>query len=1605
MAVNRNILSGLINGPGVNGEIIGGFNPNGTKTTKPITFLGGTVLGFNATLGIGPLEESSLTVEILNDCKVASDITNPQGDYFLGEINIGSPVFFDLGEATALEANRADHEAAVEQGKEYFKFGGILQSFTAQQNSGGLTFNARVVDPRSLLGGVVVVVGNTLTGPIKHRNYYNAYAYYEHNVLKPSKREPQPDNGYTLPNTIEQDFPVEILGDPTIVDCSVFGSANSDDRGMLYHRVIEALNNMNPLVYSANYGEEFSPELEGRDRTVALSQNTLKHENNVFRLDLSELPDAPLYYRVPGPNITLLDLINNVCEATGHIFHVVLEKSDNPNKLHTIKIKVADIKNLNNLLVDGFKSEILAYNGRATDLTYGKELTNQNTRTLMIGEQKHEMYETIHIEPFFGEDKYGNPIVPISGDYECGWKIEIYLDDLNNTLRCPLYDYSDDQNPDRKNEVVNRKVVFNEFHIRVAMSSFELWKKYVFNAQNSEDASVLIRRNFPDLTTVFMNNTYYNLMKTRQQVIENEEAQQNANNKPQVTNNAPGKLVPDLLASWNDRMMQAMEKKQSEAIEAVFNYISSLAKTYYGKQYIASISKELCVTDADYVDLNYINASGIQVDKEYTVYDDPCSSDPENKTVISNKLWQPRIYTHIPTNEGAWIEPCGSVLGLGGVTNPSGVVYLDFFRTEDSRVQPVARFDSKVVSTLNRSESLIDDGYIPALNLNPAGAASIYEGVFENGQWAETFIENPDPSALLFASGLCGDLDISNWSIDNYIQIRVVGNCPPPETGINPIDAIDFPSTVWSKCSVGDKIYIDPSGCLRYVDSYYEQVQLINDPCCGKYQIWNPLADCYWLGDAETMPNEDCVQYIQKQSIKTSCSGVVKIPIIFDDPCFTKYCDDANQMEMLAAETELLLVGTSGILESGNSPISYDPYTGDLRTKDGTLIPTTDRFCFKPKPTGISVIASALDFNSTNNQRIVPTAFIPTAVAIPVKSNIETYGPWKSQNFETSSGGIELIQDTDFSPWVFNSVALMNTFAQDVINDKEFNKSEIETGSITYPNFPEKPLGFLANGPNLTNINLTMGSNGVTTTYTYRTYTPKFGGLKTLEKDALKSNIQLIHKIRKLSRDKQRKLDNINKKLRSGGKYKTEPLNHPLDKTGTLQRIIVGETYPFSIITSPNYATVDDGEGGEITIESGYNILGTGDRTVVGTETLQKSIVELRYNYEKKAFMSWDGLLSPISISGDGDFPMYARYSGFEYGASGIYNAPNPPVIVSGVNVNNISIDRSYLNPLTNNFGDNQHHHLGSGAGHNIDVVGRGITAPESGILMNAYTQNAWDKRYSEDYRFLGLRGPLVLHSWGYDTQGKPIPNAIDDPDLIKGSGIFRTEDASGSGLQDYFLQDWLHKPSAWPVAPVDLRFDRQRGMWVSPPDYKMVVVEPEEAISSYGSGTGVLINEYEGRKYNQDIYDGSGNLVHASGDLNEAKIVIEDRIGRNISPGEKSYAYFDSFTSTYLLMGAGGSSVKIGKFCNQWPSLSNVKDPKNAVKKVVLYEPSNEGCGDEPCPWNLQPVMVKVSGVDVPSVVEAINLFSNVAAAEYQTKWCAITQNGDNYYLLAAEC
>jgi hypothetical protein len=94
---------------------------------------------------------------------------------------------------------------------------------------------------------------------------------------------------------------------------------------------------------------------------------------------------------------------------------------------------------------------------------------------------------------------------------------------------------------------------------------------------------------------------------------------------------------------------------------------------------------------------------------------------------------------------------------------------------------------------------------------------------------------------------------------------------------------------------------------------------------------------------------------------------------------------------------------------------------------------------------------------------------------------------------------------------------------------------------------------------------------------------------------------------------------------------------------------------------------------------------------------------------------------------------------------------------------------------------------------HSIQVVGRGAEPPKNDMGFNInsnlgdyYLTNGNKQKPNEqgqghnidfyeydiagnpnrlmNHRFFGLRGPITLHGWGYDTEGYPVPNAADEP-------------------------------------------------------------------------------------------------------------------------------------------------------------------------------------------------------------------------------------------------
>ena len=272
---------------------------------------------------------------------------------------------------------------------------------------------------------------------------------------------------------------------------------------------------------------------------------------------------------------------------------------------------------------------------------------------------------------------------------------------------------------------------------------------------------------------------------------------------------------------------------------------------------------------------------------------------------------------------------------------------------------------------------------------------------------------------------------------------------------------------------------------------------------------------------------------------------------------------------------------------------------------------------------------------------------------------------------------------------------------------------------------------------------------------------------------------------------------------------------------------------------------------------------------------------EAHSNWEGKSMMGLDGLLRPISRFGaDGSLPRYAVPSGSEVSTQP--KRSQPPINDEDYN---LDIQRDYLDPLTNPW--DTHH--GCHGGHDWDFVGQDSRSGDPrnehpSIIVKEYKNQMG---YSVDYRPLALRGPLLIQGWGYDLDGKPVPNRSDN-EFDAERGIFTDEN-----LQDEFMGNWLKKSMTWPVAPLDLRFDRRRGVWVAPTPYKMICGRLKEDLAVGGNATAY-------QSQGETIWDSEGNLISFD-ESNE--ITVTNKMFHELPSGSAVVCYYDDDTNEYWVL------------------------------------------------------------------------------------------------------
>jgi len=489
---------------------------------------------------------------------------------------------------------------------------------------------------------------------------------------------------------------------------------------------------------------------------------------------------------------------------------------------------------------------------------------------------------------------------------------------------------------------------------------------------------------------------------------------------------------------------------------------------------------------------------------------------------------------------------------------------------------------------------------------------------------------------------------------------------------------------------------------------------------------------------------------------------------------------------------------------------------------------------------------------------MVGRAIAPVGALAPQVSHVQTYGPWGIAGLP---GQVRLETDDGLVPWEYGSDNIMTQAALNKVNSSVTQMRKGERGSVAVAGFPNIPIGaelfsvdtasppvsqgnqkylgtrsYSTNvcvgtlptvrvamnewtgefGPNITSVSSTVGPNGFTTEYQFSTYTPAFGRFAKDNAERLK----IIGQSRVSTARNIRAQQLLRRQVAAGNaRGREHHANIGVDKAPKSSHHVMVGRYTNTGTENSSY------------------------RPSVNTSAIRQAQAGFQDSgtYGVTAMMSLDGLFRPASKSGDGGLtPYFVFNTGMCTGLADHSKQADGPIL----EYDRLSVTRTFLDALANPQQPVllERSHLAA-SGHDIEILGRGATPPASG-----WTIEESDDGYQSDYRFMVHRGPIMIQQWGYDLCGKPVPNKIDiESDAESGKFV-------DSLLLDRFMDGWLQKPKSWPMAPLDLRLDRERGVWVPP--------QPPRIMHALPTGDCFLVDSGVQLTNTKVTYDASGSTV-----------------------------------------------------------------------------------------------------------------------------------------------
>lgn len=447
-----------------------------------------------------------------------------------------------------------------------------------------------------------------------------------------------------------------------------------------------------------------------------------------------------------------------------------------------------------------------------------------------------------------------------------------------------------------------------------------------------------------------------------------------------------------------------------------------------------------------------------------------------------------------------------------------------------------------------------------------------------------------------------------------------------------------------------------------------------------------------------------------------------------------------------------------------------------------------------------------------------PHMLLPKMIGIPQETKRYVWGPWFSFNNNYGvKGKVELLEKPEFAPENFGSIEMMNFYGQSYVNADMVSLYENESGYVELAEIPTGSLGdsFMSAGPYITDMSISIGVEGLKTTYKFRTWTKNFGKMAKYNIERISKlqrqsfsffknirdmfqapvpkavNRKLLGLIQKAKVDKFQNEPAVNMQMGSFYKGVVNVINSPSDpgsSTSTRGSSIASSNGTVANSSSTPSTTASASGVSKVNVQSssmqgGLKSLGVGYEYAFGCSSEQIYTPIVCYNQTK----AQSGILLPSSIRSvhtgvmptgtinpTGDFPCFAIAPVQDTG------------VVSGVFYNKNVTPTSYdLDPYFK------------------------FEKTDFQCVVKDTRDATKDINITKDpiksfVKTMGLRGPLLFSGWGYDVAGLPVPN-----------------NATGVATNGFPSGEWsFHKNTSvdralWKTGPIDLRWHDQRKVWV----------------------------------------------------------------------------------------------------------------------------------------------------------------------------------------------